>query len=508
MKMAKSLLLGSAAGIVAVAGAQAADLPVKAKPVEYVKVCSLYGAGYYYIPGTDICQKIGGYVRYENTYGFGEQKTAGPWQVGAVSTTNLVATSQSGLNTRNQGASDFVETIRAYITAETRQQTQYGTLRTYLNVGVNVDLPTSTTNVAQSAGGFNANRAFIQIAGFTMGKATSFYDFYSAPATGLFAAPSSDIGDGGQVVTAYTMQFGNGLSASISLEDASSRRQATINGAAAANTTGLLSSAIGGSASKKIEFPDVVANLRIDQAWGSAQIMGALHDASGAYNGTAAGSQTGAEATGTPGDKWGFAVGAGVKINMPMISAGDYIQAQVNYAQGASKYVAVSLGSSNAVAFRGNTFGFGQFSDGVYCGAVTAGCAGGAGAVQLTTAWGVNAAYEHFWTPALRTSLIFSYFNVSYNGAANAIICGDTAGLVTGSCSNNYSWWTVGSRSQWNVTKDFYLATDVIYMNLNTASSGASYLLPAQGANPAGTYTVSNQSALGLRWRAHRDIVP
>ena len=58
MKMVKSLLLGSAAGIVAIAGAQAADLPVKAKPVEYVKVCSLYGAGFYYMPGTDICLKI------------------------------------------------------------------------------------------------------------------------------------------------------------------------------------------------------------------------------------------------------------------------------------------------------------------------------------------------------------------------------------------------------------------------------------------------------------------
>ncbi len=65
MKMVKSLLLGSAAGLIAVAGAQAADLPVKAKAVEYVKICSLYGVGYYYIPGTDTCIKIGGYVRYE-----------------------------------------------------------------------------------------------------------------------------------------------------------------------------------------------------------------------------------------------------------------------------------------------------------------------------------------------------------------------------------------------------------------------------------------------------------
>src|ERR1700732_1264152 len=63
MKMVKSLLLGTAAGFVAVAGAQAADMPVKAKPVQYVKICSLYGDGYYYIPGSDTCIKFGGYVR-------------------------------------------------------------------------------------------------------------------------------------------------------------------------------------------------------------------------------------------------------------------------------------------------------------------------------------------------------------------------------------------------------------------------------------------------------------
>ena len=65
MKMVNSLLLGSAASLVAIAGAQAADLPVKAKPVEYVKVCSLYGAGFFYIPGTDTCIKIGGAVRVQ-----------------------------------------------------------------------------------------------------------------------------------------------------------------------------------------------------------------------------------------------------------------------------------------------------------------------------------------------------------------------------------------------------------------------------------------------------------
>src|ERR1700751_4028834 len=65
MKTIKSLILGSAAGLIAMSGAQAADLPVKAKAVEYVRICSLYGAGFYYIPGTDTCIKIGGYLRVD-----------------------------------------------------------------------------------------------------------------------------------------------------------------------------------------------------------------------------------------------------------------------------------------------------------------------------------------------------------------------------------------------------------------------------------------------------------
>src|SRR6187455_1409332 len=76
MKMVKSLLLGSAAGLVAVAGAQAADLPVKAKPVEYVKICSIYGVGFFYIPGTDTCIKIGGWVRAEVDFNAGASHTS------------------------------------------------------------------------------------------------------------------------------------------------------------------------------------------------------------------------------------------------------------------------------------------------------------------------------------------------------------------------------------------------------------------------------------------------
>lgn len=63
----KSFLLGSAAALVAVSGARAADAVVVAEPepVEYVRVCDAYGMGFFYIPGTETCLKVSGYVRYD-----------------------------------------------------------------------------------------------------------------------------------------------------------------------------------------------------------------------------------------------------------------------------------------------------------------------------------------------------------------------------------------------------------------------------------------------------------
>src|SRR5258705_13979586 len=70
------VILGATVGLTTIVGAQAADLPVKAKAVEYVKICSLYGDGFYYIPGTDTCIKLGGYLRVQVEYNAGAGGTA------------------------------------------------------------------------------------------------------------------------------------------------------------------------------------------------------------------------------------------------------------------------------------------------------------------------------------------------------------------------------------------------------------------------------------------------
>jgi hypothetical protein len=506
MKMVKSLLLGSAAGLVAAAGAQAADLPVKAKPVEYVKVCSLYGAGFFYVPGTDMCLKIGGYVRAEWAYNYGENLTAGPW------------VSPSMQNTRIGGARDSIWRVRAYATFDTRQQTAYGTLRTFLQIGIN----NSTSGTE-----FNANRAFMQIAGFTVGLASSYFDHYSAAAVAYLVDISSDTGDPGRKVFAYTAQLGNGVSASLSAEEPDGKESGIWNATLGANNAAAalppattlnannptLGVGLNNGAKKNI-VPDIVGNIRIDQAWGSAQVMAAVKEVHAAYYGTTLG---GGQARGYPSDKWGWAVGGGVKLNLPMIAPGDYLAAQVAYSVGATRYVANTPGSSGQASFKGgSSLGYGFYTDAVYAGSNATNAT--ASSLELTTAWGVAAALEHFWTPSLRTSVHGHYVEVRYNAMGNALLCAAQAqGTLVGAirntnanCDQNWSQWQIGSRTQWNVTKSFYMGFDVIYAKLRTASKGQVVTYTALGgqAQPSGLRTLEDQDVVAVRARWHRELEP
>ncbi len=485
MKMVKSLLLGSAAGLVAVAGAQAADLPVKAKPVQYVKICSLYGVGFYYIPGTDMCLKIGGWVRAEYTWGAN----------GGIGTGAF----QAPTNVNNRSTNDSSWRARGYITADARNQTEYGTVRGYIAVGVSG----SDTNGAGNT--FDANRAFIQWAGFTFGQAQSFYDFYSVPATSYWGTfPASDTGDPGWKVLGYTAQFGNGFSATIAAE----MRRIPTNSIYNNNSVG----AAGAGQVGGFDAPDIVANLRIDQAWGSAQIMAAAHQVKPLY-------YTALETSGHPDNQWGFAVGGGIKLNAPMIGQGDYFQAQVNYTQGAVKYIFQATQASWLYR-QGDSAAVGNVLDGVYGGSI-AGLT--ASDVELTTAWNVNAAYEHFWSPRWRTSVYGGYAQVNYNGAANAMLCSSafngigtgvgigTASIATAGCDNDWNTWWVGTRTQWNVTKDFYMGVDVLYQKVQTATTSSGFLTPATqpfGAGAVGPFRVDDQDNFQFRFRVHRDFYP
>src|SRR5215471_924347 len=262
-----------------------------------------------------MCIKIGGWVRAE--YGWGQNGNfAWGW-------------ANANVNNRTTNNSDF--RARGYITADARNQTEYGTVRGYIAVGLSETEHGGDVNASPS---FSANRAFIQWAGFTFGRAQSFFDFYSNPATSYWGAfPGSDTGDGGWFVMGYTAQFGNGLSGTISVE--APRKTFIVQGAITAQLPLATGNRYGG-----FQAPDVVANLRVDQAWGSAQIMGALHEVNSLYYSTTGVSEL-TRAAGHPDEKVGWAVGAGIKLNTPWLfnwlgsGQGDYFQTQVTYAQGA-----------------------------------------------------------------------------------------------------------------------------------------------------------------------------
>ena len=425
MKMVKSLLLGSAAGLVAIAGAQAADLPVKAKPVQYVKICSLYGAGFYYIPGTDTCIKIGGYVRAEWNY-----------QAGGSFKPFLV------YNFDDPGRDRYTERTRGGITVDVRSQTAYGTLRSYAVV-----MPTHTNdggNGGSPYGTLFSPAVFIQFAGFTFGKTASFFDFDTNPYTNATIHAGSNQAGNGIQVFAYTAQFGNGFSASISAEDTTSRRSAIVG-----PTT-----AYGGR-----RWPDLVANLRIDQAWGSAQIMGGIHDT---YANLGAGADE---------SELGWAVGAGLRINLPMIGAGDYLIGQVAYMEGSANYIwnqagagglMVNLADGFPVTAAGTNAALGYVTDAVVVGTD----------LELTTGWSLTAGYEHRWNPQWKTSLYDTYSEFNYSDAASAVIAGTLGGgALTGSA--DWSMWQIGSRTVWTPVANLDLSVDVLYTKVNGGFTGA-----------------------------------
>ena len=514
MKMVKSLLLGSAAGLVAVTAGQAADLPVKAKPVEYVKICSLYGAGFYYMPGTDLCIKIGGWVRAEAAYGTNGNMTWGPFNG----------------NVNNRTTSNEALRARGYITADVRNQTEYGTVRGYIAVGLNTnDVGLQVANLVDSA-----NRAFVQWAGMTAGLSQSFFDFYSVPAMQYRGGylPASDTGDGGWWVWAYTAQFGGGFSGTISSE---ARRTTQICDNNLVNSTtctilpGSYTSAIAGGASLfpgagaygGMQSPDIVANLRVDQAWGGAQIMGAAHEVNASYYSLAPGLAP-SIAGGHPSDRWGWAAGVGLKVNTPFISQGDWFQTQVNVTQGALRYL-FNTPNTNWGKVDGAQEAYGVLSDCVYGGFVGA---GNNTQCNLTSAWGVNAGYEHYWTPAWHTSLYGAYYAVSYGknqGGGNALLCtnegfgvatvpGVNAGTqlqAAPGCNNDWQTWGIGSRTQWDVTKTFYLGVEVLYQNLHSAQTPTGVLPGLVTIGNTGATTIENNAS---NWmvsvRAHRDFLP
>jgi Porin subfamily len=538
MKMVKSLILGSAAGLIAMSGAQAADLPVKAKAVEYVRICSLYGAGFYYIPGTDTCIKLGGYLRVE----------------AALNTNSVYDTQNAGVaGARNRLSNYYTARSREDLNIDTRTATEYGVVRTYFDVTFswtsgsysgNPAVPGATVYQALGGGGTvspasapqNANPgsvaggsvgvyyAFIQFAGFTMGKAIS---QFSAPWTNYPANNFDGLPGGGGAVTgvnqfAYTAQFGNGVSGTISLEDSTVYKTTAIGnlsvGLSAAN---LVSGSFGASDFGGTRSPDIIGMLRVDQAWGLFQLSAAGHQNHAAYYAVSPFGPAGTELAGHPDDKWGWAVQAALSIKNIPTGAGDTLNIQGVYTNGASRYNFQDLMATNYVMYGGTgvpgayqSIGFGAVTDSVF---VSPNAFGG-GQQELTTTYGFRGGYTHNWDPYWNTGLYGAWAAVKYNDRAKALICvgvpGGHLGLgnftSTGflGCNPDFNLAVVGFITRWTPVKNLTFSADLTYTMLDQKfASGTTFLAPAAlgVAKPAAVYEVKDQNSLTLLLRAQRN---
>jgi hypothetical protein len=272
--------------------------------------------------------------------------------------------------------------------------------------------------------------------------------------------------------------------------------------------------------------PDLVGNLRVDQAWGSAQIMAAIHNASGGYYsnlpglvapaaGVPPGLNPGSFVFGHPGEAWGWAAGAGIRF-VNFLLPKDTVEAQFNYAKGAMGYVlpmnASTSYANDFVYGSGNSVGIGYAMDGVFV---------NGSQVHLTEAWSLSAAYQHYWNTQWRTSVIGGYSKIHYDGMAQGMLCGTVAGsgafalygtLVAGAsftnCNPDFSLASVSTRTAWNPHPSLEIGLDLIWNHVQTANAGSIVNLLPSGGRPGGLYTVANQDNYFLMMRFQKNILP
>jgi len=457
-----------------------------------VKVCSLYGEGYYYIPGTQTCMKIGGFLRTE-------------WDANAGASFTTFTNGQNAQFTRT--GDQLTTRARAVITMDVREQTSWGTLRAYFAGGWNYttnDSPTISlpgTQVAPGGGAAapgnggagNSNayllRAFIQLGGFTFGKTASFYDFFN---TSKYTYQTNfiyeDYAGVGVNTYGYTQTLGNGIAASVAVQDNTffARPIVDVSGAAfigAQAVSGTLANINGGASPTNDAWqnagfliPDIVGNIRVDQAWGGAQIAAILHDNRARYyNNTLAATGTVAGAS-HPSDKWGYAISGGVELNLPW-AKGDTWAVQSQYCVGDSESCYDNSGSRSAdlawnLINNNNRIGLGWLDDGFFANTPATGATG----IQLPTMWNIFSAIQHYWVPEVRTSLYGGYVSFKANSSAvDTLICTPLSKTAAGAAVSptgcaDWAAWQIGSRTIWNPVKNLDVGVEALYTDLSKSA--------------------------------------
>jgi hypothetical protein len=522
MKLAKSLLLGSAAALVATAGASAADLPSKkAAPVQFVQVCSAYGAGFFTIPGTDTCIKVGGRVRADfamsgqkdvygsnvfapgsganNVGGYfynngltasasstatstsGGYGSAGAYAIGAAFTGTSTST-QPGYVASNGVAKSaqhlYGWEARGRVDLDARTPTGWGTLQTVASIRLARTtgmLSASGPALGSAGAGAALEAAYIRFAGFTFGAARDNFAympsvFYGTGHWGSFANGAKQI--------AYTAVLGGGFSATVAVQDALDTMGSApgVNALGTVDASGILvapassNAGTAGAANGAVSYsqnnlPQINARVDFEQAWGGLSVMGAVNQA---------------VATNTSGtfdkSKTAYAIGAGARFNLPMIASGDTLWLSGAYAEGMTEYTTNWTSNKSSDVSRN----VGGYVVNHPSWIVTS------NGIELVKSWSTSAVFQHFWTPQWRQGFVASYGAIDSTTTAKSLAWSQSGAF------GDAKVWNVGTQLTWLPTRNFEIGVDVLYARVEQDIRRLSGTNTVSGS--AGSYTITPSS--------------
>ena len=536
MTLIKSILLGSAAGIVAVASAQAADLPTKkAAPVEYVKVCNVGGITGWTLPGSDTCVKFSGYMTAHFIAGNAGSTFNSAGSVpglATVSTTLNPNTTSVGphldqtlmvqggsapvavfngitgapistaagarLILPNQGNGQFNRNevgwnIRANFGFDLASNTAYGPL-----IG-HFDLNSDLGNGLDTEGGAftYVNTGYVTWAGITAGKAQSFYSFIGGGDNwNNFFSPDQK-GFNEPLLMAYTASFGGGFTATLAAQSqggvGESGGGTNLGGGYGVQQnegTGFFANGVNGSTTFGGQrWPDIVGALHVKQGWGEAQISGVIHNVNvqdELFNGTAVCGTTGNLGCNAGEGRVGWGVDAGVKVNLQgwssMFATGDDILFTGSFTRNATWYSGLpdAMNGEN-----GQVNGNGQplFLADAYFNPLT-------NSWSTPTAWSVSGLLEHHWTPTFYTDLEASIGGIDWSG-----MNGNIGGVPTGVLSPRALTWLLGADIGWNPVTNLNFDLELMYQavtqtmpnaNIGTVFNNGAFIPGAWEGNSSG----------------------
>jgi Porin subfamily len=446
--LAFGLLSGTAAT------ATAADLLLrKPAPIEFVQTCPGVLAGFFKLPGTDTCMRIGGRLQYET-------------QINRVF---------------NRSGDKFGTRATGRVHVESRTETEYGPLRAVVQIeftrqnGTLFSITQDRLGNATQATGEDFNgraqmrifpdRVFVQFGNLTAGRTRSFFDFYGNSISWIGIVGSDQ---GNTNLLAYTATLGSGFTATLSLEDGVERRQ-RVNDATGVPVIGTVS--YGGSM-----LPEVVGNLAVEQSWGSAQLSAALHQLP--FANTLPGSSI------APNNEFGYAAQAGVKINLPFLGKGDALWLQAAYADGALNY---NLGGFRTQGANVQPLG------GIRIPSVDAVVFNGGspvGNIKRTQSYSFVGALQHFWLPTVRQGVFAGLMGVNYS----ATILNAPTGPY-----RDWKLWQVGTNLVWSPIPNMDIGAEVLYSAIDVKGRVAD-------ANRGGAFTIGYDHIWQARLRIRRDF--